>query len=70
MNENTQKYFQDHISYLQFHVATYYDNESLNLPQSEQKGMVTKSLASRLKGKEGRIRNNLMGKPFSLGKRC
>ena len=62
MNENTVKYFQDHISYLQFHVATYYDNESLNLPQSEQKGMVTKSLASRLKGKEGRIRNNLMGK--------
>jgi DNA-directed RNA polymerase II subunit RPB1 len=62
MNENTVKYFQDHISYLQFHVATYYDNESLNLPQSEQKGMVTKSIASRLKGKEGRIRNNLMGK--------
>lgn len=62
MNENNIKYFQDHISYLQLHVATYYDNETLNLPQSEQKGMVTKSLASRLKGKEGRIRNNLMGK--------
>jgi DNA-directed RNA polymerase II subunit RPB1 len=62
MNENTIKYFQDHVSYLQYHVATYFDNESITLPQSEQKGVVTKSLASRLKGKEGRIRNNLMGK--------
>jgi DNA-directed RNA polymerase II subunit RPB1 len=61
-NENAVKYFQDHISYLQYHIATYYDNESLILPQSEQKGMATKCLTSRLKGKEGRIRNNLMGK--------
>lgn len=61
INENTQKYFQDHITYLQFHVAVYYDNETLKLPQSEQKGIVTKSLSSRLKGKEGRIRHNLMG---------
>lgn len=59
--ENHIKYFQDHVAYLQYHVATYYDNESLKLPQSEQKGVMTKSLASRLKGKEGRIRNNLMG---------
>ena len=61
-NENQIKYFQDHLAYLQYHVAVYYDNESLKLPQSEQKGVTTKSLASRLKGKEGRIRNNLMGK--------
>ena len=60
--DNVIKYFQDHVSYLQYHVATYYDNESLKLPQSEQKGVMTKSLSSRLKGKEGRIRNNLMGK--------
>lgn len=60
-SENQIKYFQDHVAYLQYHVATYYDNESLKLPQSEQKGVMTKSLASRLKGKEGRIRNNLMG---------
>jgi DNA-directed RNA polymerase II subunit RPB1 len=62
LNENTLKYFPDHVAYLQYHVATYYDNESLKLPESQQKGIVTKSLASRLKGKEGRIRNNLMGK--------
>jgi len=62
MNENTIKYFQLHISYLQYHIATLYDNESLNLPQTEQKGVATKCLTSRLKGKEGRIRANLMGK--------
>lgn len=60
--KNLNEYFQDHVAYLQYHIATYYDNESLKLPQSEQKGIATKSLASRLKGKEGRIRNNLMGK--------
>lgn len=60
--KNLNEYFQDHVAYLQYHVATYYDNETLKLPQSEQKGVATKSLASRLKGKEGRIRNNLMGK--------
>lgn len=62
MDEDKRKYYEYNIGYLQYHVATYFDNESLSLPQSEQKGMVTKSLSSRLKGKEGRIRNNLMGK--------
>jgi DNA-directed RNA polymerase II subunit RPB1 len=61
MNENTIKYFADHVSYLQYSVAVYYDNESHKLPESQQKGILTKSLTSRLKGKEGRIRNNLMG---------
>ena len=62
MNENTIKYFQDHVSYLQYNVAIYYDNETLKLPDSQQKGKPTKPITARLKGKEGRIRNNLMGK--------
>jgi DNA-directed RNA polymerase II subunit RPB1 len=62
VNENAIKYFPDQITYLQYHVAVYYDNESLKLPETQQKGVTTKSLSSRLKGKEGRIRNNLMGK--------
>ena len=62
MNDKTKKYFQEHISYLQYHIATLYDNESLDLPQSVQKGQPIKSLISRLSGKEGRIRNNLMAK--------
>jgi DNA-directed RNA polymerase II subunit RPB1 len=62
-NGDTEKFYQDNISYLLYHLATYYDNESLKLPQSEQKGgMVTKSMSNRLKGKEGRLRTNLMGK--------
>jgi DNA-directed RNA polymerase II subunit RPB1 len=61
LTEETAKYANDHIHVLQYHVATYFDNESMELPPSEQKGKPTKSLGSRLKGKEGRIRSNLMG---------
>ncbi len=63
------KYMGDNISYLQYHVAVYFDNESLQLPQSDQKGIPIKSLSSRLKGKEGRIRNNLMGKRVNFSAR-
>ena len=69
LNDNIYKYFQDYGNLLQYHVAVYYDNESLSLPQSEQKGQVTKSLSSRLKGKEGRIRSNLMGKRTNFSAR-
>jgi len=48
---------------LQYHIATFCDNDSLVLPKSEDKnGNQVVSIASRLKGKEGRIRGNLMGK--------
>lgn len=60
-NEVVAKYSQDHIHLLQYHIATYYDNETLTLPKSEQRNKVAKSISSRLKGKEGRIRGNLMG---------
>jgi DNA-directed RNA polymerase II subunit RPB1 len=72
MNENTAKYASDHIHLLQFHGVTYLNNETISLPRSEQKGKATKSLESRLKGKEGRIRSNLMGKTCLLttGKCC
>lgn len=61
MNENTAKYSNDHMYLLQYHTATFFDNETLSLPKSEKKGQVTKSLGARLKGKEGRFRSNLMG---------
>ena len=61
VNEATAKYGQDHQHLLQYHLATYFDNESVSLPKSEQKGKPTKSFAQRLKGKEGRFRANLMG---------
>jgi len=68
-NEKNAKYGADHFHLLQYHVATYFDNESIDLPKSEQKGKTIKSLASRLKGKEGRVRGNLMGKRVNFSAR-
>lgn len=62
LNENNEKYSQDHLCLLQYHVATFYDNETLTLPKSEQKGKVITALSTRLKGKTGRIRGTLEGK--------
>lgn len=61
-NEVNIKYNIDHTHLLQYHVAKYFDNESLHLPKAEQKGKPVKGLSERLKSKEGRIRGNLMGK--------
>ena len=49
---------------LQYHVATYFDNENSSLQKSEQKtgGRLYKSVSERLKGKQGRVRGNLLGK--------
>lgn len=62
ITETTAKYSIDHIHFLQYHCATYFDNESLTLPKSEQKNKSIKSLTSRVSGKEGHFRGNLMGK--------
>ena len=48
---------------LQFHIATYIDNDLPGQPQALQRsGRPIKSIRARLKAKEGRIRGNLMGK--------
>ncbi|KAI5781822.1 DNA-directed RNA polymerase II subunit [Geopyxis carbonaria] len=55
---------------LQFHVATYMDNDSAGIPQALQKsGRPVKSIRARLKGKEGRLRGNLMGKRVDFSAR-
>ncbi|RXK41196.1 DNA-directed RNA polymerase II subunit RPB1 [Tremella mesenterica] len=55
---------------LQFHVATYMDNEIAGLPQDMQKsGRPIKAIRARLKGKEGRMRGNLMGKRVDFSAR-
>ncbi|KAI9848280.1 MAG: DNA-directed RNA polymerase II subunit RPB1 [Sclerophora amabilis] len=57
-------------SLLQFHVATYMDNDIAGQPQALQKsGRPVKSIRSRLKGKEGRLRGNLMGKRVDFSAR-
>ncbi|CAG8462663.1 13152_t:CDS:2 [Cetraspora pellucida] len=55
---------------LQFHCATYMDNEMAGQPQALQKsGRPLKSIRARLKGKEGRLRGNLMGKRVDFSAR-
>ena len=58
---------------LQYHVATLINNElSGGINQAAHRsGRPLKAITQRLKGKEGRIRNNLMGKTSRLfSKKC
>uniref|UniRef100_A0A8R1TQ24 DNA-directed RNA polymerase subunit n=1 Tax=Onchocerca volvulus TaxID=6282 RepID=A0A8R1TQ24_ONCVO len=58
------------IKLLQYHVATLIDNSIPGLPPATQKGgRPLKSIKQRLKGKEGRIRGNLMGKRVDFSAR-
>lgn len=65
----------DHVvrefeSLLQYHVATYMDNDIVGQPQAMQKSnRPVKALRGRLKGKEGRLRQNLMGKRVDFSAR-
>lgn len=60
----------EHFDLLQYHVATYMDNEIAGLPQDQQKsGRPVKAIRARLKGKEGRLRGNLMGKRVDFSAR-
>ncbi|KAI1342827.1 DNA-directed RNA polymerase II subunit RPB1 [Xylariaceae sp. FL0016] len=55
---------------LQYHVATLMDNDIAGQPQALQKsGRPVKSIRARLKGKEGRLRGNLMGKRVDFSAR-
>ncbi|KAI9348768.1 DNA-directed RNA polymerase II largest subunit [Zopfochytrium polystomum] len=56
---------------LQYHVATLMDNDLAGVPQSTQRrsGRSLKSIRARLKGKEGRLRGNLMGKRVDFSAR-
>ena len=55
---------------LQWHVATYMDNDIAGQPQALQKsGRPVKAIRARLKGKEGRLRGNLMGKRVDFSAR-
>ena len=63
--------FIDSYTLLQYHVATYFDNDSASLPKSEFKtgNRTTNSISDRIKGKEGRMRMNLMGKRVDFSAR-
>lgn len=55
---------------LQYHSTTYFDNETANIPPARHRsGRPLKTLAQRLKGKEGRFRYNLSGKRVNFSAR-
>ncbi|MEM1627858.1 MAG: DNA-directed RNA polymerase subunit A' [Desulfurococcaceae archaeon] len=55
---------------LQYHITTYFDNEASGIPVARHRsGKVLKGIAQRLKGKEGRFRNNLRGKRVDFSAR-
>lgn len=61
---------QEYEQLLQYHVATYMDNDANGVPQALQKsGRPLKTIRGRLKGKEGRLRGNLMGKRVDFSAR-
>jgi len=58
------------VTLLQYHVTTMINNSVPGLAVSQQKGgRPIKSINARLKGKEGRIRGNLMGKRVDFSAR-
>lgn len=58
------------VELLQYHVCTYMDNDYAGVPTAKQKGgRPIKSIRARLKGKEGRLRGNLMGKRVDFSAR-
>lgn len=60
----------ENVKLLQFHVATLTDNDMPGIPRAMQKsGRPLKAIKARLKGKEGRIRGNLMGKRVDFSAR-
>lgn len=55
---------------LQYHITTYFDNEIPQIPPSRHRsGQPLKTLTSRIKSKEGRIRLNLLGKRTNFSAR-
>ena len=57
------KFISDYHNLLQYHIATLFDNEMSGVAQSTQRsGRPLRGFRQRLRGKEGRIRGNLLGK--------
>ena len=60
----------EYTKLVQYHVITYMDNTVPGVPVATQRsGRPIKSICQRLKGKEGRIRGNLMGKRVDFSAR-
>ena len=63
-------YIEKHMAMLEFHVATYVDNDIKGMPPAAQRsGRPLKTLKSRMGAKTGRVRGNLMGKRVDFSAR-
>ena len=70
IKKNSNKHIDDYIEYLQYHVATLIDNNIKSVSQSQHRsGRPLKCLKDRIKGKEARIRGNLLGKRVDFSAR-
>jgi DNA-directed RNA polymerase II subunit RPB1 len=68
--KSLEKTVEEWTQVLQYHVATFVDNELPGVnPSTHRSGRILKTLRQRLKGKEGRIRGNLMGKRVDFSAR-
>ena len=69
-NGSPQLIIEDLWDLLQFHVTTYFDNQTAGIPPARHRsGRALKTLVQRLKGKEGRFRSNLSGKRINFSAR-
>jgi len=65
-----RKNIEEYTALLQYHVSTFVDNQVPGLnPSKHRTGRPFRVLRERLKGKEGRIRGNLMGKRVDFSAR-
>ena len=70
IKSDDQNHIDDYVDYLQYNITTLIDNEVKGIPPAQQRtGRLLKSIRQRLKGKEGRIRGNIMGKRVNYSAR-
>jgi DNA-directed RNA polymerase II subunit RPB1 len=62
IGDSKNKYIKDHVHLLQCHIAVFQNKDAVTLDKNDAKTKQFKPLVKRLKGKEGRVRKNLMGK--------
>ncbi|WP_337860870.1 DNA-directed RNA polymerase subunit A' [Ferroplasma sp.] len=69
-NGSPQLIIEDLWDLLQYHITTYFDNQTAGIPPARHRsGRALKTLVQRLKGKEGRFRANLSGKRVNFSSR-
>jgi DNA-directed RNA polymerase II subunit RPB1 len=69
-DQDNQKNMDDWIQVLQYYIATMVDNNiSGASPVTQRSGRALKSISERHKGKQGRVRGNLMGKRVDFSAR-